>query len=124
MTIITPYPGSPYYDDAVQVNGDWVYTYKATGDKLYAEEVDYFKTADYYKGDQNGGYRSYVYTDTLSKEDLVRERDLLEKDVRAALNIPFNPSLPAVRFEHSMGQTSLPGNILRTNKLEKGVHVC
>lgn len=117
VTIITPYPGSPYYDEAIQnEKGDWVYTYKGTGDRLYAEEVDYFKTADYYKGDPNGGYRSYVYTDSLSKEDLVRERDRLESDLRKELNIPFNPSLPAVRFEHSMGQTVLPSRILRQSK--------
>lgn len=122
VTIITPYPGSPYYDEAIQSeNGDWVYTYKATGDRLYAEEVDYFKTADYYKGDPNGGYRSYVYTDSLSKEELVSERDALEKSVREALNIPFNPSLPAIRFEHSMGQTALPSKILRSTQ---GVKVC
>lgn len=125
VTIITPYPGSPYYDDAIQNStGDWTYTYKVTGDKLHAEEVDYFKTADYYKGDPDGGYRSYVYTDHLSKEDLVRERDLLEGSVRKELNIPFNPSLPAVRFEHSMGQTSLPGNILKVSNKTQGVQTC
>ena len=124
VTIITPYPGSPYYDDSVQhENGDWMYTYAKTGDKLYSEEVDYFKTADYYKGDPNGGYRSYVYTDTLSKTDLVEERDKLEKDIRKELNIPFNPSMPAVRFEHSMGQTSLPSIILRSTK-NKGAVQC
>jgi anaerobic magnesium-protoporphyrin IX monomethyl ester cyclase len=125
VTIITPYPGSPYYDDSVQnENGDWVYTYPKTGDKLYSEEVDYFKTADYYKGDPNGGYRSYVYTDTLSKSDLVKERDNLEVSIRRELNIPFNPSMPAVRFEHSMGQTSLPPIILRKSNKVKGEVQC
>lgn len=123
VTIITPYPGSPYYDDAIQNEaGEWVYTYKGTGDKLYAQEVDYFKTADYYKGDPNGGYRSYVRTDTLMPEDLVKERDRLEADVRSALSIPFNASAPALRFEHSMGQTSLPARILKTT--HKGVLTC
>jgi radical SAM superfamily enzyme YgiQ (UPF0313 family) len=122
VTIITPYPGSPYYDDSVQnEKGDWVYTYPKTGDKLYSEEVDYFKTADYYKGDPNGGYRSYVYTDTLSKIDLVMERDKMEFGIRRELNIPFNPSVPAVRFEHSMGQTSLPPIILKSSNKIKGV---
>jgi anaerobic magnesium-protoporphyrin IX monomethyl ester cyclase len=125
VTIITPYPGSPYYDDSVKTDtGDWVYTYPKTGDKLYSEEVDYFKTADYYKGDPNGGYRSYVYTDTLSKTDLVKERDNLEFKVRRELNIPFNPSMPAVRFEHSMGQTSLPPMILRSSKKIRGTLNC
>jgi len=112
VTIITPYPGSPYYDEAVEENGHWTYTFKQTGDRLYAREVDYFKTADYYKGDPNGGYVSYVWTDHLSCQDLVRERDQLERDVRRVLRIPFNPASPSVRFEHSMGQ-GLPQKILK-----------
>lgn len=119
VTIITPYPGSPYYDDAVPlVDGSWRYTYPATGDNLYAKEVDYLKTADYYKGDPNGGYQSYVWTDTLSAELLVSERDRLEREVRSALGIAYNPSAPAVRFEHSMGQ-NLPPMILRTTKTDE-----
>lgn len=116
VTIITPYPGSPYYDDAVpsiDKPGDWVYTYPRTGDRLYSQEVDYLKVADYYKGDPNGGYKSYVYTDFLSKEELVKERDRLEQEVRSSLGIPFYPAQPAARFEHSMGQMGLPSTILR-----------
>lgn len=113
VTIITPYPGSPYYDDAVQLQDkSWCYTYPATGDKLYAKEVDYLETADYYKGDPNGGYVSYVWTDYLTSQELVKERDNLEADVRKALAIPYYPSTPAMRFEHSMGQ-GLPEKILR-----------
>lgn len=116
ITIITPYPGSPYYDDAlpsIDKPGDWVYTYPRTGDRLYSQEVDYLKVADYYKGDPNGGYKSYVYTDFLSKEELVKERDRLEQEVRSSLGIPFYPAQPAARFEHSMGQMGLPSTILR-----------
>lgn len=118
VTIITPYPGSPYYDEAVHEDlpgipgGAWVYTFPGTGDKLYAREVDYLKTADYYKGDPNGGYVSYVWTDALPGTDLVRERDRLEREVRGSLGIPFYASVPALRFEHSMGQ-GLPETILR-----------
>lgn len=121
VTIITPYPGSPYYDDAVQEDGAWVYRAPKTEDKLYAKEVDYFKTADYYKGDPDGGYQSYVWTDFLSATMLVSERDRLEKVVRASLGIPFNPGAPAIRFEHSMGQ-GIPETILRKSlRLEKAV---
>lgn len=113
VTIITPYPGSPYYDEAKKdEEGAWVYTYPGTGDKLYAKEVDYFKTADYYKGDPDGGYQSYVWTDFLTADELVRRRDELEREVRGELGIRFNASAPAVRFEHSMGQ-GLPDTILR-----------
>lgn len=119
ITIITPYPGSPYYDEAlVDKDGNWVYTYAKTGDKLYAKEVDYFKTADYYKGDPNGGYQSYVWTDRLSAKELVEKRDEMERRVRSVLGIPFNPSAPAQRYEHSMGQTGLGSNILRRSSDE------
>jgi radical SAM superfamily enzyme YgiQ (UPF0313 family) len=114
VTIITPYPGSPYFDEAVEENGNWVYTYRGTGDKLYAKEVDYFHTADFYKGIE-GEYRSYVWTDSLSPEMLVRERDRLERDVRSELHIPYNVSSPAVRFEHSMGQ-GLPETIFKSSR--------
>jgi anaerobic magnesium-protoporphyrin IX monomethyl ester cyclase len=119
VTIITPYPGSPYYDDAILENGAWTYTYPETGDKLYAKEVDYLRTADYYKGDPNGGYQSYVWTNTLSPELLVSERDRLEWDIRQALGIRYNPSAPAIKFEHSMGQSSLPPTILKKTCLKE-----
>jgi radical SAM superfamily enzyme YgiQ (UPF0313 family) len=114
VTIITTYPGTPYYDRAVRhptLKDVWVYTYPANGDKLYGYEVDYTQVADYYKGDPDGGYKAYVYTDHLSAKKLVTLRDFVERDVRAKLNIPFNPGRPAQRYEHSMGQ--LPSNILR-----------
>jgi anaerobic magnesium-protoporphyrin IX monomethyl ester cyclase len=115
VTIITTYPGTPYYDRAVKdpdKEGVWTYIYPKTGDRLHAIEVDYLETADYYKGDPNGGYKSYVYTDELSAEALVELRDRVEKHVRDKLGIPFNPSGSAIRYEHSMGQ-HLPQDILR-----------
>ncbi|MBI4248218.1 MAG: B12-binding domain-containing radical SAM protein [Elusimicrobia bacterium] len=122
VTIITTYPGSPYYDYAVphpSKPGVWVYTYEKTGDSLYSFEVDYTQVADYYKGDPDGGYRSFVYTDTLAPEELVALRDHTEREVRKTLNIPFNPSASSVRYEHSMGQTGggLPSKILRSSSL-------
>lgn len=116
VTIITTYPGTPYYDHAVPhetKKGVWTYTYN--NDKLYSYEVDYIEVADYYKGDPDGGYHAYVYTDYLTRDDLVTLRDFVERDVRRTLGIPFNPSTPAIRYEHSMGQVDgrLPPNILR-----------
>jgi len=118
VTIITTYPGTPYYDYArrhPELDNVWVYTYEKTGDRLYSFEVDYNKVADYYKGDPNGGYKAYVYTDYLSSDKLVELRDFVEKDVRQKLNIPFNPGAIAIRYEHSMGQFGgqLPSHILR-----------
>lgn len=118
VTIITTYPGTPYYDQAVRhpaQDNVWVYTYQKTGDRLYSYEVDYMRVADYYKGDPNGGYQSYVYTDALSAKDLVQLRNQVEADVREKLHIPFNASRPGARFEHSMGQFGLPSTILRVS---------
>ena len=123
VTIITTYPGTPYFDEAVphaSMPGHWTYTYARTGDRLHMSELDYLKVADYYKGDPDGGYRAFVWTDALSSEDLVRLRDFVERDVRARLGIPFNPSAPALQFEHSMGQfgAQLPLNMLRTSLVQ------
>jgi radical SAM superfamily enzyme YgiQ (UPF0313 family) len=117
-TIITTYPGTPYYDFAVphaDRAGIWTYTQPTTGDRLHSVDVDYTVSADYYKGDPNGGYKAFVFTDHLSSEDLVALRDELESRVRAALKIPFNPGAAALRFEHSMGQ-GLPDYIHRSSK--------
>lgn len=117
-TVITTYPGTPYYDLAVRhaTEADvWTYTHPKTGDRLHSREVDYTVCADYYKGDPNGGYRSFVFTDHLSGEELVSLRDMVERDVRKELNIPFNPAASALRYEHSMGQ-GLPDFIHRMGK--------
>ena len=99
----------------------WIYTYEKTGDRLYQFEVDYTKIANYYKGDPDGGYQAYVYTDSLSREALVQRRDWLERTLRQDLNIAFNPGMPALRYEHSMGQLGgpLPSFILRKSKDHK-----
>lgn len=116
-TVITPYPGSPYYDDAVEVSpGVWRYVHPKTGDILLMDEIDYFKEMDAYKG-KPGEYVSRVWTDQISKKQLVFLRDELENEVRAKLGIKFNPGAPGIQFEASMGQTKrLPPNILRTTE--------
>jgi len=112
-TLITTYPGTPYYDEAEETRpGVWTYRYEKTGDRLHSLEVDYLSVADYYKG-VPGHYRSYVFTDHLNGEELVGLRDELESQVRAQLDIPFSPSAAAIRFEHSMGQGPIPTSILK-----------
>jgi len=114
-TIITCYPGTPYYDEAEHHDGDiWVYTQPKTGDRLYQVQVDYTQAADYYKGDPEGGYKSYVFTDHVSREEIVECRDQLEAAVRTALKIPFNQSAVSIKYEHSMGQGFIPPSILRS----------
>ena len=118
-TVITTYPGTPYYDEAIphaELTDVWTYTCKKSGDRLHAYDVDFTKVAEYYKGDPEGGYHSYVFTDFLSAEEIVKLRDGVESTVREKLQIPFNPGAAAVRYEHSMGQGALPGFVLRTSK--------
>lgn len=119
-TIITCYPGTPYYDHAKPCpdKGEniWLYEYPPTKARLYQIGIDYMLTEDYYKGDPEGGYRSYVFTDKLTPDELVQHRNDLEKNVRRELGIKFNPSTPALQFEHSMGQHgNIPDFILRSS---------
>lgn len=120
ITIITTYPGTPYYDYAVEnpdQKGVWIYTFEKTGDRLYSVEVDYTQVADYYKGNPftEDGYQSFVYTDHLTRKELVALRDKLEWTIRMELNIPFPKASAARRYEHSMGQTDSPALILRSS---------
>ena len=110
-TIITTYPGCPYYDAARPI-GDGVYMFTTWGDKLYARDADYARDAMYYKG-KPGDYKSYVWTDHLTAERLVELRDQVEQEIRKKLGIPYNAGVAALRFEHSMGQGGIPPHILR-----------
>ena len=115
-TIITTYPGTPYYDESVphpSIPDAWTFTCNKSGDRLHSYDVDYTQVADYYKGSPEGGYHSYVFTDTLTCERIVEMRDWVERDVRGKLGIQFYSSATARRFEHSMGQGELPEFILR-----------
>jgi len=114
-TIITTYPGSPYFDEAVKDGDHYVYTDTKNGDRLYQASLDYLVDQDYYKGDPDGGYTSYVWTDSMSAKDLVDSRNDLEKEVRESLNISFNQSRPGIKHEHSMGMgnITIPDFILK-----------
>lgn len=105
VTIITVYPGTPYYDDArEQTAGIWTYADPRNGDRLHAYPVDHLSDQNFYKGIP-GSYQSFVYTDHLSAADLCQRRDALEAEVRSALKIPYPTSAAAVNYEHSMGQS-------------------
>jgi anaerobic magnesium-protoporphyrin IX monomethyl ester cyclase len=104
VTVITTFPGTPYYDDAVETApGVWTYSAK-NGDRLHSLELDYALVADYYKG-RPGDYKAYVFTDELSRSEIVFERDAMERRVRAKLGLAF-PSAAVKRTEQSMGQNS------------------
>lgn len=103
VTIITVYPGTPYYDDATETApGLWTYVDPRNGDRLHARHVDHLADANFYKG-VPGSYTSYVHTDHLTAEALCELRDDVERDVRAQLAIPY-PTAAAMRYEGSMGQ--------------------
>lgn len=115
LTIITTYPGTPYYDEAVKVGDAWLYTCPKSGDGLYQMEQSFVSEAGYYKG-KPGNYKSFVWTEHLSAEELVECRDRLEEEIRDKLSIPFNAGAPALLYEHSMGQSGkLPERILKTS---------
>jgi anaerobic magnesium-protoporphyrin IX monomethyl ester cyclase len=119
-TVISTYAGTPYYDEALPnpALGPDVWTFRAAnGDALHSRDVDYTEVADYYKGDPEGGYTAYVFTDYLSSDRIVELRNWVERDVREKLGIPFNPGSVAVRYEHSMGQGTIPLSILRTSAI-------
>ena len=114
-TVITTYPGAPYFDDAV-LNGDcYTYTDKKTGARLHQKDLNYLVDQDYYKGDPVSGYVSYVWTDHLSASQLVMGRDQIEREVRGALGIPFNTARPGVVYERSMGMGNIPDAMLRSS---------
>lgn len=103
LTIITVYPGTPYYDDArEETPGIWTYRDPRNGDCLHAYPVDHLQQVNFYKG-VPGSYQSFVYTDALSAQDLCTLRDDVEADVRHKLAIPYPTSAAAVSYDHSMG---------------------
>lgn len=112
-TVITVYPGTPYYDSAVHLSGP-VYRYEINGDALYSEDLNFNEGHGYYKG-KSGEYTSFVWTDYLDRERLVELRDDLESEVRATLGIPYPHGAAALNYEHSMGM-QLPQHILRSTK--------
>jgi radical SAM superfamily enzyme YgiQ (UPF0313 family) len=116
-TIITQYPGSPYYDRSIYVpeKEAWVYQIedRRSGDilRLWSKATDYVHDTYYYKGVQ-GNYTAFVWTDELSSNELVRLRDHAEEITRKTLNLPALQQTTSLRFEHSIGQ-GLPSKVLR-----------
>ncbi len=101
VTVITVYPGTPYYDHAVHIADDaWCFT--TNGDNLYHHDIDFLQEQAYYKGIP-GDYKSFVWTDHLGSEDLVHYRDSIERYVRRELAIPYPETLVA-KYEQTMGQ--------------------
>lgn len=107
VTVITLYPGTPYYDQSQCIASAAypIYVYEApkTRDRLYSVPIDQFEDTPFYKG-VPGQYRAYVWTDHLTSDDLCRLRDRVEATVRERLGIAWPTGPAAIQFEHSMGQ--------------------
>jgi anaerobic magnesium-protoporphyrin IX monomethyl ester cyclase len=71
FTIIAVYPGTPYYDEAVETKEGWCYT--VNGDHIYSEEIDCRFVNNYYKGAPDA-YNSFIHTDYLTSHDLIELR--------------------------------------------------
>lgn len=122
-TTITPYPGAPYYDDAVfdPDRGAWLFKARLTrgslkGEvvKLWSDSVDYIHEADYYKG-VPGEYKAHVFTEYLDRDELVKLRNAAEEQTRNKLQLPPITRIDQLQYEHSMGQgLRLPPSILRS----------
>ena len=131
VTIITVIPGSPYYDDACLIENTGnigadkidsdknVYMFEArnTKDKLYSIEVDNLVEFEYYKGIP-GEYNAFVFTDHLSRKDLVTCRDEIDEEVVKFIGHTIHMSVEAQLYEHSMGM--LPNFILRSSPNPEG----
>lgn len=102
-TIISTYPGTPYFDEAVSGKGCWTYTAPRSGDRLHAEDVDFLAVSEFYKG-RVGHYQSFVWTDHLTASEIVSLRDKLEIRVRLELGMP---SASGGLYEASMGQVKI-----------------
>lgn len=71
VTIIAVYPGTSYYDEAVETKEGW--SYSVNGDTLHSEEIDCRTVANYYKGAPDA-YNCFVHTDYLTSKEIVRLR--------------------------------------------------
>lgn len=112
--IITPYPGSHYFDHSHydKTQKAWVYSVplmfgknKGKEMKLWSKGINYFKEADFYKGIP-GEYVAHVWTPELSAEDLVLLRDEAEAKTRKKLGLQPLSKVLQEEYEHSMGQSS------------------
>jgi radical SAM superfamily enzyme YgiQ (UPF0313 family) len=77
FTIIAVYPGTAYYDEAVETDQGWCYT--INGDKLYFEEVDCRIVENYYKGAPDA-YNCFTHTDHLTSQEILELRRGAEKE--------------------------------------------
>jgi radical SAM superfamily enzyme YgiQ (UPF0313 family) len=84
LTIVSVYPGTPYYEDAVNKGGVWVYT-SPDEKKLYSKDINFVFEESNYKG-RPGEYNCHVWTDYLGPKELIKMRDEMEKSLKNVCN--------------------------------------
>ena len=84
FTIIAVYPGTAYYDEAVETEQGWCYT--INGDNLYSDEIDCRVVTNYYKGAPDA-YNCFLHTDYLTSQEILELRIQAEKEFGKV--IPF-----------------------------------
>lgn len=120
-TVITPYPGSLYYD-AAEYDPEkkaWIYeaklidpkTHQRTKARLWSNDMDFSRNAIFYKGIP-GEYSCEVFTEELSSEQLIKLREQAELETRSALRLPAIQPVEGLRYVHNTRE-NLPATILR-----------
>jgi anaerobic magnesium-protoporphyrin IX monomethyl ester cyclase len=75
VTVLTLYPGTDYFDKAVQDGDKWVYT-APSGDKLYSNDISFLNDKTYYKSKENEN-SCYVWTEFLSSKEILKCQESL-----------------------------------------------
>ncbi|PIT92423.1 MAG: hypothetical protein COU08_02410 [Candidatus Harrisonbacteria bacterium CG10_big_fil_rev_8_21_14_0_10_42_17] len=113
---ITAYPGSPYFDNAVETEtGVWTHI-APNGCRFHSPETDFTRDYLFYKGDRgvrDGLKTIFAWTDDLTARDLGHLAHEIEAELRQDLGQPFQTDAPTVLYDHSMGQ-GFPDTILRS----------
>ncbi len=82
VTIVSIYPGTPYYEDSVIRDGEYCYV-SPEGKKLYSKHIDFIKEESNYKckpGESK--YNCHVWTEFMTSQELVDARNSIEKEFR------------------------------------------
>lgn len=77
FTTIAVYPGTSYYDEAVETDQGWCYT--INGDRLYSEDIDCRMVTNYYKGAPDA-MNSFIHTDFLTSVQIAEQRIEAERE--------------------------------------------
>ena len=81
VTIVSIYPGTPYYEESVQCENQMSWLYEKNGERLYSRDIDFMSDESNYKG-RPGEYSCHIWTEYMQPIDLIRAREFLEGEFR------------------------------------------